>query len=347
MPGLNAVAIMGEDIQLLRLLGRGGMGTVWLGRRDGRLVAVKMILPKLSSDPLAVARFARELRILDKLRAQHAVRLVGTGTHDGVPYGVMENVAGGSLADRFDVDGRPPRAIAFRLVQRLLSALAEVHAEGVVHRDVKPANIMLCAEDSDLDVRLVDFGVASSGGEPRIASEDGEATVVGTGPYMSPEQLSEGGEGTVHEDLWAAGVVAYECVVGRLPFDGPSFAGVYLWIDKGAFLAPSLAFPHLPPALDAWFARAFSRHLDERFADAEEMAAAWNEATEGAHGPLDDRPWSSDEPTRHLTAPTMLTRPIRRQKGSGTRRRRLGAYAVAAVLAVTALVLVRGAFLPS
>ncbi len=346
MPGMDAVTIVGEDIQLLGLLGRGGMGTVWLGRSRGRLVAVKMMLPTLADDPLAIARFERELRILENLRAEHTVRFFGSGTHQGLPYAVMENVGGGSLADRFNADGTPPRAIAFVLVERLLSALAEVHAEGVVHRDIKPANIMLCGEDADLDVRLVDFGVASSGVEPRISSEHGAATVVGTGPYMSPEQLSEGGEGSVHEDLWAAAVVAYECVMGRLPFDGPSYAGVCLSIGRGAFVEPSLACPDLPRALDAWFDRAFCARVEGRFANAEEMVAAWHAATEGAHGALDDQAWSSTDSARDVAAPLLLTRcSMRRQKVSGTgpRPRGLAAWTVAALMAATALVLVKAA----
>jgi eukaryotic-like serine/threonine-protein kinase len=345
---MEAVAVIGEDIQLLRLLGRGGMGTVWLARRAGELVAVKMMLPKLACQPRAVARFGRELRILQSLRARHSVRLLGTGVHDGQPYAVMENVAGASLADRFDTHGKPPRAIAFRIVHRLLMALAEVHAECVVHRDVKPANIMLCGDDDALDVRLVDFGVASSDGEPRAALGDDDATVVGTGPYMSPEQLIEAGEGSVHEDMWAAAVVAYECVMGRLPFDGPSFAGICRIVDKGSFVAPSLACPDLPPAIDAWFTRAFAKPLDRRFPSAAEMAAAWDQATGDGLAACEARTWSGDE-KRAITAALLLTRASgRQQKVSGTRlrERSSSAWAVAVLVAATAVVFVAAAFAP-
>jgi eukaryotic-like serine/threonine-protein kinase len=340
---MNAVAVVGDDIQLLRLLGRGGMGTVWLGRRAGELVAVKMMLPAFARQPRAVARFERELRILQKMRAGRAVRLVATGTHEGHPFAVMENVAGTSLADRFDAHGKPPPAIAFRIVRQLLMALSEVHAEGVVHRDVKPANIMLCGMDDTLDVCLVDFGVASSDGEGRAAPEDDGATVVGTGPYMSPEQLLEGGAGTIHEDMWAAAVLAYECVMGRIPFEGPSFAAVCRVIETGVFVTPSVASPDLPPSIDGWFARAFRRDLGERFSNVAEMAEAWDAATGGEDTSPGVRAWDVDA-KRDITAPFVLTRRSGRPAVLGARRsrpsrRRYGAWTLVAAFAAAALVI--------
>jgi eukaryotic-like serine/threonine-protein kinase len=265
------------DIQLLRLLGRGGMGTVWLGRRAGVLVAVKIMLPKLHRDPLAIARFERELRILRAMRAKHAVRLVAHGTHDGQRYLVMENIEGSSLADRVDDKGRPPRALSFRIMRKLLASLREIHEEGVIHRDIKPANIMLCGSGAATDVRLVDFGVASSVHESTFDTL-GDDMMVGTAPYMSPEQLVDGGIGVVHEDMWAAAVVAYECLLGRMPFDGPTFDAVCIAVKRGVFLPPSDSLSGLAPSMDAWFARAFRKRTHDRFSDVAAMAAAWDDA---------------------------------------------------------------------
>jgi eukaryotic-like serine/threonine-protein kinase len=275
---MEGVASAGEEIRLLRLLGRGGMGTVWLGLRAGIVVAVKMMLPSLVAEPSAVARFERELRILGALRTRHAVRLLTSGRHAGHPYAVMENVLGTSLADRLEARGKPPCVVAFGIVRELLVALREVHAEGVVHRDVKPANIMLSGLEEGARVTLVDFGVASSRREPALAP-DPHSMRVGTAPYMSPEQLTVGGAGSVHEDLWAGAVVAYECLVGRVPFGAPSYAAGTATAKRIALLPPSAVCPDLPQALDAWFARAFAPRLDDRFSDAGAMAAAWDVAT--------------------------------------------------------------------
>ncbi len=280
---MQPVARVGEKIQLLRLLGRGGMGTVWLGRHEGALVAIKMMLPKLLGDPRAVARFERELRILGALRTSRAARLVCAGNHYGQPYAVMQNVDGVSLSDRFEASGgKPAYTVALRVIRELLAALGEVHAEGVVHRDVKPANVMLSGSEDEPRVTLVDFGVASSREEPRGESD---AVTVGTGPYMSPEQLVEGGVGSVHEDMWAAAVVAYECLLGCLPFDGPSYPAVCVAVTSGVFVRPCLASPELPRALDGWFARAFARKLEDRFADVAEMADAFEAALKPAPKP--------------------------------------------------------------
>ena len=276
------------------------MGTVWLGRRDGVVVAVKMLLPAFAMDPYAVARFERELRILGALRTRHAVRLVSSGRRGGQPYAVMEHIDGANLADRLEAGARPEAELAVGIVRELLVALREIHAEGVVHRDVKPANIMVTDGEEGPAITLVDFGVASSRRELALVSDPDRVTV-GTAPYMSPEQLVFGGAGSVHEDMWAAAVVGYECLLGRVPFEGPSYAGVYRARKGLVVMPPRSLYDDLPAPLDRWFARALAPKLNDRFSDAGEMAAAWEIAVRRAAPLLEATPFRTSTHERHAT----------------------------------------------
>ncbi len=269
--------LFGDSIRLLRLLGHGGMGMVWLGRdeKEGKAVAVKMLLPSLSAIPEAVARFDREVRILARLRETSGVQLLESGEHEGVRYAVMDHIDGLCLAEFLSREGVPPVKTTALLITKLLDRLDLIHSSGVVHRDVKPANIMLTEIVGALEVTLVDFGVASAPNEPWI-TQSGSA--LGTAPYMSPEQAFNVEHCDLRTDLWAAAVVAYECLIGRLPFDGPTFGAICVAIHEGIFIPPSFVRPNLPPAVDDWFAKAFAREPEDRFRNAVDMADAWDNA---------------------------------------------------------------------
>ncbi len=264
-----------SSIKLLTPLGTGGMGTVWLGfdQQERAYVAVKMILPHLVESADVVTRFHREIRILERLRGRRSVKLRAAGTVDGQPFAVMDRVPGTSLSRRIAQGASLPLPDVLRIVTQLLVALAEIHEQGITHCDVKPSNIMLSGEE--LDVTLIDFGVAAS-------RDDGEVqggSAVGTASHMSPEQLLAEGRGDGREDLWAAAVVAYECLLGRLPFNGPNFALAHVVTRADALVLPTALRSDFPPRLDRWFTRAFARDIDDRFADANEMRAAWECAT--------------------------------------------------------------------
>ena len=207
-----------------REIGRGGMGVVYLAERDDptfrQRVALKVLRAGTSDgEQLHVARFLAERQLLVSLEHPHIARLFDGGvTTDGLPYYTMAFCEGGSLADRLRTEGALPVADALRIAGELTAALGAAHARGVIHRDVKPANVLFDANGS---VRLADFGIAKLLGDD--VTRTGE--VIGTPAYLSPEQVL--GQPADHRtDLWAVGVTLYEMLGGRRPFDGPSYAAV-------------------------------------------------------------------------------------------------------------------------
>ena len=206
-----------------REIGRGGMGVVYLAERDDptfrQRVALKVVRGTQSDGGASIARFLSERQLLASLEHPHIARLFDGGvTTDGLPYYTMAYCDGGSLADRLRVAGALPVPEALRITRELAEALGAAHARGVVHRDVKPANVLF---DADGSVRLSDFGVAKL----LDAESTPSATMHGTVAYLAPEQVR--GEAIDHRaDLWALGVTLYEMIAGRRPFDGPSYAAV-------------------------------------------------------------------------------------------------------------------------
>ena len=215
-PAATAAAVLigrlnravGQEYEVTRLLGGGGMGFVFLARDRtlDRVVAVKAIRPELATE-VAVSRFLREARILARIRHPNIIPVHHAGTADGLPFYVMDYVEGETLADRLR-RGRLSERDAVTVGRALLDALAAAHAEGVVHRDVKPANVFLTGGR----VLLGDFGVARvDTTDPDAASTSGN---IGTPAYMAPEQATGGGV-TEQTDLYAAGMVLYEMLTGR------------------------------------------------------------------------------------------------------------------------------------
>ncbi len=203
-------------------LGRGGVGVVYLATRDddpaGTLVALKTLRGGSLSSGTVLRRFLAERRILATLDHPHVARLLEAGiTPDGAPYFAMAYSPGGSLADR--LAGRPlPVTESLRVARQLAEALSAAHAVGIVHRDVKPANVLFTAAG---DVQLTDFGIA------KLLDHDStqSGTLLGTPAYLAPEQL-RGGAVDHRADLWALGVTLYQMLAGRRPFDGTSYAAV-------------------------------------------------------------------------------------------------------------------------
>ena len=192
-----------------RHLGSGGMASVWLARDETlhREVAIKLIADTLADDERWLARFRREARAAAALSHPHIVKVFDFGIEEHRPYLVMAHVPGGSLRDRLQSGGAPPDAE--RLARELLGALAHVHAAGIVHRDVKPGNILLDRDDSS---QLTDFGIA----RPQDATAMTQTgMVMGTVRYLAPE-VAEGGPATERSDLYAAGGVVRE-VAGDPP----------------------------------------------------------------------------------------------------------------------------------
>jgi serine/threonine protein kinase len=207
--GFERGSVLGDRYRLERRIAAGGMATVWLARDTelDRDVAVKILSDVLAEDPTYTERFRREARVASRLSNPNLVRMFDYSGRTERPYIVMEHIAGGTLADRIGA-GALTEVDPERIAAELLNALAAIHEAGVVHRDVKPSNVLL---DRDGQAHLTDFGIA----QPEDATQlTGTGEVIGTLKYMAPEVLS-GSPATPRSDLYSLGVVLGECIGGR------------------------------------------------------------------------------------------------------------------------------------
>lgn len=282
-------ASVNEHIRLVRPLGEGGMGTVWVADHLnlGTEVAVKFIHGRYGSDNAEVtARFHVEARAAAQLKNPHVVQIFDYGlTSRGTPYMAMEMLEGESLFEHLTQKGWLPIASVRRIIRQCASALAAAHRRGVIHRDIKPDNIFLCDDGSGRAfIKLLDFGVAKVLDDERSNKLTMPGFIVGTPEYLSPEVLIGRPQDDLVVDVWALGVVAYECIVGDVPFPGDTPAAVCLRIAKGEHVAPTQLRKGLDPKIDAFFDRAFARDPSARFSTAVELA----EELSRALGEVDD-----------------------------------------------------------
>ncbi|MEV0188985.1 serine/threonine-protein kinase [Kitasatospora purpeofusca] len=277
-------AVLGGRYTLTERIGGGGMGAVWRAEDSvlGRPVAVKILHPALLADVMFAERFRREARMLALLDHPGIVDVHDYGEEeppdadgDRLAYLVMELVDGRPLDRVLAADGAFPPARALGLLAEALDALHAAHRRGIVHRDVKPSNLMLRADGR---VTVTDFGIARSMAGTRLTASH---AVVGTALYMAPEQ-AEGKAVTPAVDLYAIGVVCYELLVGRPPFTG----GGMLEVALKHLREPAPELPgDIPPAVRAFVATALAKDPGERFADAAAMAAAARAAADGEGPP--------------------------------------------------------------
>jgi eukaryotic-like serine/threonine-protein kinase len=266
--------MVGGRYELGELLGRGGMAEVRraVDQRLGRSVAVKQLRADLATDPTFQARFRREAQSAAGLNHPTIVAVYDTGeeldplTGVAIPYIVMELVEGPTLRDILK-DGRkilPERAL--ELTQGVLDALSYSHKAGIVHRDIKPANVMLTASGS---VKVMDFGIARAVADTS-ATMTQTAAVIGTAQYLSPEQ-ARGETVDARSDLYSAGCLLYELLVGRPPFVGDSPVSVAYQHVREAPTPPSQLDPELGPEIDAVVLKALAKDPAERYQSARDM----------------------------------------------------------------------------
>src|SRR5437762_3065480 len=263
-------ALAGE-YSLQRELGRGGMGVVYLARdvQLDRDVAIKVLPSHLADTPAARERFLREARTAAGLSHPHIVPIHRVGEARGFVFFVMSYVEGETLGERLRARGPLPPADATRVLRAVAWALAYAHGRGIVHRDVKPDNILL--EAGTGRALVTDFGIAHGGKDDSIVTNPGK--IMGTAHFMSPEQAAnEPVDG--RSDIYALGVVGYLAVSGRLPFESSNLPALLL--KQATETPPSVmrAAPGLPPALGAAIDRCLAREPAERFAHGEALAEA-------------------------------------------------------------------------
>ena len=268
---LDLQAALAGEYSLQRELGRGGMGVVYLAREVqlDRDVAIKVLPTHLARTAVARERFVREARTAAGLSHPHIVAIHRVGEAHDFVFFVMSYVEGETLGERLRTRGPLPPAEATRLLREVAWALAYAHGRGIVHRDVKPDNILL--EAATGRALVTDFGIAHGGGDPVAATDPGK--VIGTAHFMSPEQAAtEPVDG--RSDIYSLGVVGYLAVSGRLPFESSNLPA--LLVKQATEAPPSVmrAAPGLPPALGAAIDRCLARDPEERFADGEALAAA-------------------------------------------------------------------------
>lgn len=252
------------------------MGDIYRAEDDllGRTVAVKLLSERYSQDEPVRARFTREALTAARLsNAPSTVTIFDVGEWNERPFIVMEHLAGGSLADRL-AGGAQPAAQVLEWLRQAAAALDAAHAHGIVHRDVKPANLLL---DDDDNVRVADFGIASAAG---LDSFTATGTVLGTAGYLSPEQ-ARGERAVAASDRYALGVVAYELLTGRRPFESESTTAEAVAHVSRAVPRISEAAPDLPRALDRVFERALAKEPGGR---PESCAALVEELRAGLEG---------------------------------------------------------------
>lgn len=289
---MKAGSIIAGKYELVALLGEGGMGSVWRARRAGwpADVAVKVIHAVLAQDSNAVERFRREARMAAEMRGPNVVRVLDDGVDEASksPFLVMELLAGETLAARLERRVRLSPRETLHIVRQVESVLTTAHEKQVVHRDLKPENVFLTGPADTPIVKVLDFGVAKWGVESvRLNAKTATGSILGTPFYMSPEQLRDSSRVDYRCDLWSVGVIVFECLTGRRPFDAESLVELAIQICQGARPVPSSAGP-VPPGFDAWFARSASLDPVQRFQSAAELSETLSRvfAGQGAAGAL-------------------------------------------------------------
>lgn len=270
-------AVIDEKYRLTSLLGEGGMGAVYAAEHVllGKPVAIKFLHPHDVTEQEPVHRFYREAQAAASMNHKGIVEIFDVGwTAEGVPFLVMEYLHGESLEQVLEREERLTPNHAIEIAMQCLSALIAVHRKGIVHRDLKPANIFLCYQSDGTErVKLLDFGISkvSSG---RLMSKITQTGVIfGTPHYMSPE-AARGAKDTDHQvDVWAMGVILYEMLTGRIPYDGDSYNELLAKILTDIPLRPRELDPDIPMELEAIVLKAMAAEREERYRRTEALLA--------------------------------------------------------------------------
>jgi eukaryotic-like serine/threonine-protein kinase len=321
--------VVDERYRLDRKIGSGGMADVWLAEDTelDRSVAIKILHDRFAQDKEFVQRFQREAQAAAGLQHPNVVGIFDRGAFDGTYFIAMEYVEGPSLKDLVKGGMTPKDAIDF--TRQILTAARFAHRKGIVHRDLKPQNVLI---DDEGRARVADFGIARAGETSDITAT---GSVMGTAQYISPEQ-AQGKPTTPRSDIYSIGVILYEELTGRVPFEGDSAVAVALKQVSEAPRRPSAINPNVPPALDAVVMRALAKDPDARFKDADAFLRALDAAEKAP-----DTPRAEDTAAYAAVSPSGETElPVEEEYYEEVRERRRWRWLVVALLAAGVAALV-------
>ena len=258
--------VLNDRYEILEKVGEGGMAIAYRGRDRvlGRVVAIKVMRPELATDAAFLARFRREARAAAGITHEHIASVYDTGSDGPYHYIVMEYVEGESMRDRLRREGPLPLAEALRIATETAEALEAAHQAGVVHRDIKPGNILLGREGQ---VKVTDFGIARAASAP---NQTDTSTMLGSANYVSPEQARGEAVGP-QGDIYSLGATLFEALTGKAPFDGGDRMAILHRHVYDRAPRPSEIRPGLPPEVDSVVGHCLEKDLSGRFASAREL----------------------------------------------------------------------------
>ena len=264
----NIAEVLASRYEVMEALGEGGMGMVYRvrDRETTEILALKLLRPEIARDPAMMERFKNEIRLAHRITHKNVCRIYDFNRVGDLAYFTMEYVDGESLRAYLKRAGKLTPERTIDLARQIASGLSEAHAQGVVHRDLKPDNVML---GRDGLVKLLDFGIARALGSDAATAR----TIMGTPEYMAPEQ-SQGKAVDQRVDLYALGLILYECLTGRRAFSGATPVEIALKQLKEKPLPPRKFLPSTPPHLEAIVLRCLEKEPARRFASATEIQRA-------------------------------------------------------------------------
>jgi serine/threonine-protein kinase len=278
--GVRPGDVLAGKYRVEQVLGVGGMGVVVAAHHIqlDEKVALKFLLPSALSNAEAIARFEREARAAVKIKSEHVARVSDVGKlENGSPYMVMEYLAGSDLAGRLEKLGPLPIEEAVEFVLQACEAIAEAHALGIVHRDLKPANLF-CIKRADgrLSIKVLDFGISklTTQGGGQDVSMTRTTAIMGSPLYMSPEQMQSSKRVDARTDIWAIGIILFELVTGRPPFDAEVVTELIIKIATSPPLAVRSLRADVPEGLEQIIMRCLEKSIEARYRNVGELAVA-------------------------------------------------------------------------